>query len=265
MRRAFPSVLLGPILLAFAAAATGCAADPAQKMLVEGWQQLGAKQPDRALVTAQNILAEVPNSPRAAEVYYLKGRALEEKTASTPAEQRNNLTAAFDAYAEALRRNPRGPLQGRVYAGMANVAYWQDDYSTAWRHWATAYDLADDDATRAYILYRIGLCQQRLGRFDEADRTLAAVVQRFPNTDPANRARQKVGVRAFSVQVATYANPQSAENAMQALRREGFIPSRSPNARGQNVVSVTPFPSYQQAKAAKDRLAGLFPDALVIP
>ena len=52
---------------------------------------------------------------------------------------------------------------------------------------------------------------------------------------------------------------------MSSLRREGFIPSKQGNSRGQTVVTVTPFNNYQQAQAAKTRLAGLFPDAVVVP
>jgi tetratricopeptide (TPR) repeat protein len=141
----------------------GCAGDPAPRMLTEGWQQLGANQPERALATAQNILTEAPRSPRAAEALYLKGRALEAKTAASPLDQRRNLVAAYEAYAEALKRRPSSALSGRIYAGMGNASYWLDDYSSAWRNWATAYDLTDDFSAKGYVLYRIGLCQQRAG------------------------------------------------------------------------------------------------------
>jgi len=246
-------------------AATGCVTDPATKMLPTGWQQLAAGQADQALTTAENILAEAPTSPRAAEVLYLKGRALEAKVAASPLAQRMNLSNAAAAYAAALRANPTAALSGRIYSGIANTFYWQDDYSNAWRNWVKAHDLAVDDADKAYMLYRIGLCQQRLGQFDDADRTLAAVGQEYPSTDAAKRAAQKRGAKAFAVQVATFASPQTAENAMNTLRREGFIPSKLGNSQGQTVVTVTPFNNYQQAQAAKARLTGLFPDAVVVP
>ena len=244
----------------------GCAPDLTARMLTEGWQQLQANQPERALTTAENVLTELPpGSSRAAEALYLKGRALEARPAANPQEQRNHLTNAFAAYTAALSRSPRPPLEGRIYAGLGNVCYWLDDYTSAWRNWATAYDLTDDVPAKAFVLYRIGLCQQRLGRFAEADRTFAAVQQEFAGTDAAQRARQKQGIRTFAVQVATFANAQSAENAMNTLRREGYVPTRTSNASGQSVVSISPFADYQQARNARDRLAGLFPDALVIP
>lgn len=243
----------------------GCVTDPATKMLPTGWQQLQAGQADQALVTAQNILTEAPTSPRAAEVLYLKGRALEAKVAGTPADQRVNLANAYAAYVAALKANPTDELSGRIYSGIANTYYWQDDYSNAWRNWVKAYDLSRDGNDKGYMLYRIGLCQQRLGQFDDADRTLAAVQQQYPGSDAAKRAAQKRGARAFALQVATFASPQTAENAMNTLRREGYIPNRTANAQGQTVVTVTPFTNYQQAQAAKVRLAGLFPDAVVVP
>ena len=176
-----------------------------------------------------------------------------------------NLSNAYAAYLDALKANPADPLAARIYAGIANTFYWQDDFTNAWRNWVKAYDLSPEGADRAYMLYRIGLCQQRLGQFDDADRTLAAVQQQYPNTDASRRAAQKRGARAFAVQVATFASPQTAESAMNALRREGFVPTKLANSQGQTVVTVTPFTNYQQAQAAKLRLAGLYPDAVVVP
>lgn len=243
----------------------GCANDPAARMLSTGWQQLNAGQTEQALATSQNILTEMPSTPRAAEVHYLKGRAYEAKVASSPGEQRQNLALAMGAYDEALKHSPDNRLSGRIYSGVANVCYWQDDYSNAWRNWVKAFDLTDEPETKSYILYRIGLSQQRLGRFDEADKTYAAVIQEYPQSDAARRAAQKRGARGFGVQVATFASPQTADNAMNTLRREGFVPSKSATTSGNTVVTVTPFGSYQQAQAAKMRLAGLFPDAVVVP
>lgn len=264
-RRTPPALLSLTCVLVAIAAGGGCAADPAPKMLTEGWQQLGANQPDRALTTAQNVLTEAPHSPRAAEALYLKGRALEAVNAATPLDQRRNLDAAYQAYADALKRRPNKELQARIYAGMGNACYWRDDYDGAWRHWASAYEITQDFNTKGYVLYRIGLCQQRLSRFEQADATFAAVVERFPRTDAAARAKEKIGARGFAVQVATFASPQNAENAMNALRREGYAPQRIANARGQSVVTVSPFGNYQQARAARDRVAAMFPDALVVP
>jgi tetratricopeptide (TPR) repeat protein len=260
MRQSCGAAVLLTLLIA-----GGCVTDPAPKMLTEGWQQLGANQPDRALVTAQNILSEVPHTNRKAEALYLKGRALEAMTTATPLDQRRNLDAAYEAYAEALKRRPDKALSARIYAGMGNVCYWRDDYDDAWRHWASAYDVTQDHNTKGYVLYRIGLCQQRLNRFEQADATFRAVVEQYPGTEAAGRAREKIGARGFTVQVATFASPDNAETAMNALRREGFAPQRLSNAKGQSVVTVAPFPDYRQARSARDRIAGMFPDALVIP
>ncbi|MCS7034005.1 MAG: tetratricopeptide repeat protein [Phycisphaerae bacterium] len=262
LRKAFFCRFLLPTCLMSLLA--GCT-DPAAKGLSTGWKQLAAGQHDQALVTAQNILLEAPSSPRAAEVLYLKGRALEAKTAETPTEQRKNLIEAASAYRQALGRHPNRKLTSQLYAGIANTCYWMDDFQGAWSNWVKAYDLSTDPASRSYTLYRIGLCQQRLGRFAEADVTFAAVQREYPNTDAAARAARKMGARSFAVQVATFASPQTAESAMNTLRREGFVPTKMPNSQGQTVVTITPFRTYQQAQQARMRLVGLFPDALIVP
>ena len=97
--------------------------------------------------------------------------------------------------------------------------------AATWMVPAGAYDLTEDFTAKGYVLYRIGLCQQRLGRFEQADKTFAAVAANFPRTDAAARAKEKVGVRNFSVQVATFASPQNADTAIHALRGQGFAPA----------------------------------------
>lgn len=257
-------IALLPLGLAVAMV-SGCVVDEPTRLMRQGWEQLQAGQSDQALATAGRVLGEHPGSSRAAEALYLRGRAYEARASSSTADQAGNLKAANAAYVEALKQNPQPPLAGRIYSGLANTYYWLDDYSSAWRNWTTAYDLANDAETKSFTLYRIGLCQQRLGRFADADKTFLAVQQQYPGSDAANRAKAKVGARSFAVQVATFASAQSAEAAMNNIRREGFVPARQPNAQGQSVVTVAPFANYQQAKIAKDRLAGMFPDALIVP
>ena len=60
--------------------------------------------------------------------------------------------------------------------------------------WSQAYPHLTDPDQRVWALYRIGLCEQRLGRFEHADATFAQVQKQYPGTVPAARAREKQGV-----------------------------------------------------------------------
>src|SRR5207249_1593934 len=128
-----------------------------------------------------------------------------------------------------------------------------------------AYDKLDSDDINAWALYRVGLSQQRLGQFAQADQTFAAVQQFHPNSVPAQRAREHQGARAFYVQLATFASPASADNAAADLRRLGVAANRVSDAQGRALLRAGPIASYSQAQYLRARFADKYPDAFVIP
>jgi cell division septation protein DedD len=119
--------------------------------------------------------------------------------------------------------------------------------------------------TKSWVLYRTGLCHQRLGQFDQADKTFADVQQKYPNTVPAQRAREHAGARGFMLQLATFASPSTAQNTMESLRRDGVNPTAAADGRGRTVVRIGPLSSYQQALTLKQRYQDRFADALILP
>jgi cell division septation protein DedD len=109
------------------------------------------------------------------------------------------------------------------------------------------------------------LCQQRLGRFDDADRTFADVAREYPNTLPAQRAAEHRGARSFYVQLATYTSPAGADRAVAEARTLGVTAQRVADAKGRTVLRAGPFNSYAEAKSTKSRVASKYPDALILP
>jgi outer membrane protein assembly factor BamD (BamD/ComL family) len=255
------------IVLSFALALTcaGCASSSTKKNLEAGFSELGQQHYDLALAAANKQLQESPRGPGAADAWYLKGRAYEGKTANNPVEAKANLTAARDAYHQALQLNPSAPMEANIRAGLANVSYWLDDYATAQNEWTRAYPRLTEPAARSYTLYRIGLSQQRLGQFAQADETFNRVQREYPNTDAAEKAQKHLGYKAFLVQLATYQNPRTADSAVDNLRKQGAGAQKRIDPAGRTVVSIGPAQNYSQAIALRDRFAGIYPDALIVP
>ena len=244
----------------------GCAADPGSKQqLAAGYAALENRQYEQAIARADEYLRSHPAGAGSAEALYLRGRALEQKPADSLEQARANLQAARAAYIEALGRSPSRKLQAYVHTSLANVAYFQDDYPTAISEWTAAYGMLEDESIKAWVLYRIGLSRQRLGQFADADATFAAVMQRYPDTVPAQRARERHGARAFNVQMATFAQSNSADAAINELRAQGVPVHKQIDSKGRSVVLVGPLVSYQQAQAMKARYARRYPDALIVP
>jgi tetratricopeptide (TPR) repeat protein len=254
-----------PVALLLSLLVCGCGSEnQIRSDLKAGYQALENQNYDDALARADTFLQKTPAGQGSAEALYLRGRALEQKSARSPHEAHTNLQAARNAYLDALKCSPAPKLQTYLHTSLGNVAYFQDDFKTADAQWTIAYDKLQDENDKAWVLYRIGLCKQRLGQFADADTIYLAVQDRFPNTIPAQRAKEKQGVRGFSLQLATFASSASADNAIGTLRRQGVTAMRQ-DANGRSIVLVGPLPTYQQAQVLKGRYAGVYPDSIIVP
>ncbi|MBC8105656.1 MAG: SPOR domain-containing protein [Anaerolineae bacterium] len=248
----------------------GCAADQAaQQSLDAGFTSIAnAPQNDEltdALTRADAQLAKEPAGKNTARALYLRGRALEQRVKKSPAQATADFGAARQAYVDALQQSPGTPLEYYIRSSLANICYWQDDYTTAQQQWAACAGKFDDDTVNSFVQYRIGLCQQRLGNFIAADQTFATVQEKFQVVEVAQRAKAHTGFRFFTVQLATFANAQTADAAVAQLLRENVNPKRITDPRGTHVVTIGPCPNYAQAQQLKARFIARYPDAVIVP
>ena len=110
--------IVGLIILTLA----GCATDATKQNIQAGYRALDEQQYDEALSAADKQLQNSPRGPGAADAWYLRGRALEGRTAANHAQANANFSAARDAYQQALRLKPAQPLEARIHAGLANAS-----------------------------------------------------------------------------------------------------------------------------------------------
>jgi tetratricopeptide (TPR) repeat protein len=269
MRKWITRSVTGAAALAALTLATGCAHAPtARDNLATAYQELNSPTPNYVDIanTADAYLKEQPTGSAAADALYLRGRALEEKGQRDPSSPQKDFADAYNYYSQALAQHPRPALAGLIHLGMGNVLYFQDRYSAAINELTGGIEQLERDADKAYALYRVGLCYQRLGHWEEADRQFIAVQQRFPGTDPAARAREHQGARAFYVQVGTYAGAAQADATTAALKKQGLPAQRfQDNARNVQYVRVGPMSTYESAVATKQKIWGKYRDAIVFP
>jgi tetratricopeptide (TPR) repeat protein len=161
-------------------------------------------------------------------------------------------------------RHPDKALTPLLHGQLGYVAFGQDDYPTALREFSMAFDQLDPSQPKASMLYLMGVCQQRIGRFDDADRTFLSVRQNYPGTDSAKEAEAHYGARGFYVLVGVFAQPADADKAAAAVRQAGSIPLTSVN-KGLTVIRTREMQSYAQAMQVRSSLAGQYPDAKVSP
>lgn len=197
--------------------------------------------------------------------YYLKGRAIESRDKPNQSAVASDLAAARSMYERALNENPEEPERATIRSSLANVAYFQDDFIIAMSNWNSALEVLKNPATRSWIEYRLGLSQQRLGRFQQADLTFERVQRNYPGTEPAKRAKEHQGTKSFSVQVGAFNKPEVADELVTMLQKKGLKPTKRTDLQGKHAVVLTDYPTYDAAKKARLLVTGDYPEALILP
>jgi tetratricopeptide (TPR) repeat protein len=175
-----------------------------------------------------------------------------------------DLRLARDSYTQGLAHQPRPALAGRLHVQLGNVCYYQEDYSAALPELTTAYRLLEPNQSKDLVLYHIGICEQRLGRFDDADRTFQLVQQQFPQSSYVNPARAHEGIHGFYVQVGVYSQPKDIDAAARAVAAIGSVPLKTVD-KNRTTIRTADVPSYSQAQQLRARLTPQYPDARVMP
>lgn len=232
-----------------------------------GFDALNARQYDAALGAADKVLAASPNKTLPAEAHYLRGRVFEERGMATPSATAADLQRARTEYIAALDAEHAPDLEGRARAGVANVAFHQDDNATALAQWQQAYPKLDKPEDKLLTLYQIGRAAQRLGKWDEADGYFSSVESSAPGTDLAKKARAHRGARAFVVQLATFADAKQADAVVASLAKQGVAAQHlvEPGNPGLHLVRLAPVGSWQAAVGEKQRFSGAYPNAIILP
>ncbi len=254
------------LMMLLLAGGLGCANAKDQQNLKEGYSALDQKNYEKAIAAADDYLQKYPTGNGAAEAAYLRGRAFEQRVKISDAEAQANLREARASYEKALTLAPSRQLEGYIRASLGNVSYWMNDFGAAEVNWRAAYELLEPGDLKMWVLYRMGLSQQRLGKWEVADETFALVEKDYPRTEPAIRSAAHRGARAFYVQVAAFSSPQPAEKLAQALRSQGYPAGRyEKKEKGLQLVMAGPLKRYEEAVAMRNRLGGQYRDAVIVP
>ncbi len=248
-------------------AAGGCAAAKTEtpSTLSRMNTDLASRQYDQVLRQSSAFLTQTPSGPGTAEALYLRGRAYEDRTSATAADAKVNLQNARTAYIAALNHQPAPLLEAYIRASLANVAYFQDDYTTAAQQWLAAYNHLDRPDLKGWTLYRAGVSYQRLGQFAKADPIFRQVQQTFPNTIPAQRSKEREGARSFYVQLAAFSTADRARAAAAEAEKKGQRVQVAADGQGHFILRTAPVSTYAAAEQLRQRLAGAYAGAFVFP
>src|SRR5256885_4321405 len=175
MRTTGSGAVFAVLVAAILAGGLGCQNAKDTQNLQQGYGALDLKDYQRAIAAADEYLKKHPTGNGAAEAAYLRGRAFEQRTKGSDAEAQANLREAKASYEQALSLMPSKQTEAFIRASLGNVSYWMNDFGAAEINWTAAYEKLEPVDLKAGGLYRTGLSQQRLGKWETADDTFAQV------------------------------------------------------------------------------------------
>jgi tetratricopeptide (TPR) repeat protein len=213
-----------------------------------------------AVAKATEMIALHPT----AEAYYLRGRAEEDRGKIDQQVTLADQAKAMKDYNAALGLSPTPQLESRLHNQLANIAFYQNDYPTALFQWTQCVDQLEPTDARPHAMYEMGISQQRIGNFEEADHTFLSVQQKYPSTRYAGWAADHVGVRSFFVQLGSFTSASDAGKALKAAQAAGLQAVAS-TKDGNTAILVGPYDSFARAEATRVTWTNQYPDATIVP
>jgi tetratricopeptide (TPR) repeat protein len=255
--------VLGALCLLGAILSAGCNAltDRQRSLLVDGERAYQNKQYDTAVQQLSAFLDEVHDRPEVARALYVRGmaRALSGKRAWGQADLER---AARESTAPQLLWQPQAAL---------GTLYFEDEN---WEAAAHAFGQAIDHMPAAppqdALLFRLGLCYERTGRWSAALGPYRRIVTQFPTGLYAEGAQRRCQLAAdhFAVQCGLFASLDHANDLVAQLRKQGLRAYVQPEPRKGNtyyVVLEGRYNSYREANQALARVRGYVPQAVLWP
>jgi tol-pal system protein YbgF len=99
---------------------------------------------------------------------------------------------ALQGYRDLLRTHPDSDLADDAQYGVGECFFAQAAYDSAVVEYARVDASWPKGNKASAALYRLALCQERLGRAAESQKTMADLLKRFPTSSEAQLARVRV-------------------------------------------------------------------------
>lgn len=260
MRFAHRIVFAWSWLLALSLGCQDAVRDPAA-LLGEGERAYAQQRYAAAIDRLSAALAAGPAGPQAARARYVRGMALA---------LNGQRASAYSDLEIAARETGDRDVGWRANAVLGVLRFEDGDWAVAAHHLDRATALMPGGPPQDALLFRLGMCQERTGRWSDARAAFDRIVTSFPTGVYAERAgrRLQLGADYFAVQAGVFSQVGSAERLAQELRGGGLDAYVRREARGSqefHVVLVGRYDSYATAMATLRRVRGLVPEAVIWP
>lgn len=207
------------------------------------------------------ILSTYHQYTGAAEAYYLR--------ALVHVKQSNKGGALADAD-RCIALSQDSSLRAQAAAMAGTLSFEMGDETKALDYFVKALKGLPEKPPADLVRYRYAVCLQHQGRWAEARREFATLLQLYPQSDLTANARRMYEWRGdyFALQCGAYLDQKSAAKQMQKLRKAGLsarIENQTRLGKPLYLVFVGQYPKYDAAQEALRALRAKVPNAVIAP
>ena len=242
MRRVCATIALATGMLVL----TGCSGLTEQQRawLAEGRQAFEQQRYTRAVQQLSRFLDEVAGKPETTEALYV--RAMSHAKSGQRAQAYNDLQRCV-----AMSTNPDVAWRAQVVLG--TLSFEDERWDAAGQAYGAAAKTMPPVPPMDAVLFRIGQCYERTGRWTEAQGSYRALVDHFPVGVNAAAARRRIQLNAdhFAVQCGVFSRRENADRLRMDLKANGleaYVRQEPRDQRTMYVVLVGRHASYGEAR-----------------
>ena len=251
------AILAGVLVLA------GCNAltDRQRMLLADGEGAYRDKQYDSAVQHLSTFLDEVHDRPEVARALYVRGMA----------RAQSGKRAWGQADLEQAARQATDPqLLWQPHAALGTLYFEDENWEAAARAFNQAIEHMPAAPPQDALLFRLGLCCERLGRWSAALAPYRRIVAQFPSGVYAEGAERRAQLAAdhFAVQCGMFASMENANDLVAQLRKQSlraYVRAEPRKGNTYYVVLEGRYNSYREANQALARVRGYVPQAVLWP
>lgn len=243
----------------------GCAqglTEQQRTWLADGQRHYERKDYARSIGSLTHFLNEVREGPEIGEALYVRGMSYAQSGARK---------AAYADLRRAAKVQTETETFWRANVVLGTLHFEDRQWGEAARRFRTALDRMPAERPRDAVLFRFGLCHERMGRWSAARPYYQAVLKEFPTSGFADGARRRLRQSAhnYAVQCGAFRTRSNADRLNHELRQKGLDTYVHDTVRGKTplyVVLVGRYTNYDEAVAAHKAIKRDFvPDAVLWP
>ncbi len=224
-------------------------------------EQYQQKDYSAAKTTLDGVLASYSHFKGSAEAYYLRAKILAETS---------NKSAALKDAERCIELAYERQLTAKACATAGSLEFEAGSDKLAMAHYAQALSDLPEKPPTDLIRYRYAVCLQRQGKWTEARREFATVVQRYPGGDLAKHAQRMFEwpVDYFAIQCGAFQDRRAATELTTRLNRSGLsacVEARSRMGKPLHMVFVGQFTTHAEAERQLQSVRNHVSSAVIAP